>query len=257
MSVRSRAGVVRRRAKAAIAALRYPAPEARPSDPVELAARRDLADFQNMRRLLAFSLAPDANCVDVGANRGAVLAEMRRVAPAGRHIAFEPLPHLCELLRTTFPDVEIRQAALSNHFGEEDFAYVHGAANGWSGLRFRPLPTGEAAEVEQIRVQVEVLDEVLDPGYRPAVIKIDVEGAEQQVLEGSLGTLRRHRPIVIFEHGSGSAETYGTSPADIYRLLHDEADMRIFDLDGLGPYALDDLERVFYAGERVNFVARV
>ena len=45
------------------------------------------------------------------------------------------------------------------------------------------------------------------------------EGAELQVLEGAVTTLQRHRPIVIFEHGSGSAETYGTLPADVFGLL--------------------------------------
>ena len=65
-----------------------------------------------------------------------------------------------------------------------------------------------------------------------------------------------HRPIVIFEHGSGSAEAYGTLPADIHRLLTEEAEMRIFDLDGEGPYTQAELERVFFAAERVNFVAR-
>ena len=228
-----------------------------PGKAVEAAARRDLADFENMRRLLAFSLAPNANCIDVGAHRGAVLAEMQRVAPGGRHIAFEPLPHLCEPLRTMFPGVEIHEAALSNHSGTADFAYVHGVSEGWSGLLFRPLPTGADAEVEQITVRLEVLDEILDPDYAPAVIKIDVEGAEQQVFEGALGTLRRHRPIVIFEHGSGSAETYGTYPEDIFALLNREAGLRIFDLDGAGPYTLQELQRVFYARERVNFVARV
>jgi FkbM family methyltransferase len=233
------------------------AAELRLSDRVDAAMHRDAVDFENMRRLLAFSLAPDANCIDIGAHRGAVLGEMLRVAPSGHHIAFEPLPHLCELLRSTFPQVDVHQAALSNHEGESSFAYVHGAAEGWSGLLYRPVPTGEHPEVEQITVRLEVLDRVIDPDYGPAVIKIDVEGAEQQVLEGALGTLRRHRPIVIFEHGSGSAETYGTSPADIHNLLTGEAGFRIFDLDGLGPYPLADFERTFYSGEQVNFVARV
>jgi len=265
MVARSPVAAARTRAAAAISALRghdrrgagTEAIQAPPSDGVEAAVRRDIADFANMRRLLAFSLTPDANCIDVGAHRGAVLAEMQRVAPIGRHIAFEPLPHLCEPLRTMFPAVEIHESALSNRSGTADFAYVHGVSEGWSGLLFRPLPTGEDAKVEQITVRLEVLDEIVDPDYAPAVIKIDVEGAEQQVLEGALATLRRHRPIVIFEHGSGSAETYGTSPEDIYALLNGEAGLRVFDLDGTGPYTLEALQRVFYAGERVNFVARV
>jgi len=259
-------GNVRRRTAAAVAALRHPelprsdgATEA--LDPtaaaVEAAMKRDVEDVANIRRLLAFTLPPDANCIDVGAHRGAVLGEMVRVAPQGRHIAFEPLPHLCKVVRKSFPTVEVHQAALSDHAGEADFAYVHGHAEGWSGLRFRPLPGGEEPEVEHITVRLEVLDDVLDADYRPHVIKIDVEGAEQQVFAGALETLRRHRPIVIFEHGTGSAEAFGTTPADIYQLLREKAGMRIYDLDGSGPYTGAEFERVFYAAERVNFVARV
>jgi FkbM family methyltransferase len=225
-------------------------------DPVERAMERDRTDFRQIRRLLAFTLAPDANCVDVGAHRGSILTEMRRVAPHGHHVAFEPLPHLCALLRDSFPGVEIHEAALSNRSGETDFAHVHGTAEGWSGLVRRPLPGGEEPAIEQLRVTLEVLDEVLDPAFPPAVIKIDVEGAEQQVIEGAMVTLRRDRPIVIFEHGVGSADAYGTEPRDIYRLLCHEADLRIFDLDGTGPYTLDQLERTYYECERVNFVAR-
>ncbi len=223
---------------------------------MSVAERRDIADFQNMRRLLAFTLRDDSNCIDVGANHGAVLAEMLRVSPAGRHLAFEPLPHLCAALRDSFPDVDVHQAALSNRAGHAEFAYVHGPSDGWSGLIFRPLPAGTKAEVEYIDVPLEVLDEVIDPDYVPALIKIDVEGAEQQVIEGAMRTLRRHQPIVIFEHGLGSANVYGTYPADIYRLLCDEADLQIFDLDGNGPYALSEFERTYESCERVNFVAR-
>lgn len=252
---------VRRRVAAAVGRLRAGRPPSRVApaevnDPVKAAIERDLADSAHMTRLLAFVLARDANCIDIGANHGAVLAEMRRVAPDGHHIAFEPLPHLCELLRRTFPDVEIRQAALYNEAGQAEFSYVHGSADGWSGLHFRPLPGGQQAEVEEIQVRVEVLDDVLDPDYRPAVIKIDVEGAELQVLQGALRTLRQYAPIVIFEHGSGSAESYGTGPGDVYRLLTCEAGMRVFDLDGSGPYTLEQFERAFYTAERVNFVAR-
>jgi FkbM family methyltransferase len=251
--VRPLTNKVRRRAGAAITAMARAVQP--PGDPLEAVWRRDAADVANMRRLLAFALAADGNCIDVGAHRGAVLAEMLRVCPGGRHIAFEPLPHLAALLREQFPDVEVHQAALSNTSGTAEFAYVHGHAEGWSGLRFRPLPTGEDVLVEHIEVQLEVLDEVLDPAHEPALIKIDVEGAEQQVLEGALQTLRRHRPIVIFEHGAGSADAYGTAPADVYRLLTEEAPLRIFDLDGNGPYSLAALERAFHTGERVNFVA--
>ena len=158
------------------------------------------------------------------------------------------------MLRAEFPNVEVHEAALSDHPGESEFAHIRGSAEGWSGLRFRPLPTGEVADLENIAVRLEVLDDVLVPGYRPAVIKIDVEGAEEQVFRGALRTLRHHRPIVIFEHGVGSADHYGTTPGAIFTLLSDIG-YRIFDLDGNGPYTREEFERTFYACVRVNFVA--
>ncbi len=226
----------------------------RVSEQMAQVMQRDQSDFESMRRLLAFTLTPESCCIDVGAHHGALLREMVRVAPRGRHLAFEPIPHLCESLRESFPAAEVHQAALSNRSGHAAFAHVRGHAEGWSGLRYRPLPTGEKADVENIEVSLEVLDEVLLPDYQPTVIKIDVEGAEQQVFEGACATLRQHRPIVIFEHGGGSAETFGTTPRDIYELLRDEVSYRIFDLDGNGAYTLDEFERTFYTGERINFV---
>ena len=61
---------------------------------------------------MRLSLTSDANCVDVGANVGDVLAEMVQIAPLGHHVAFEPLPELASVLTRRFPDVEVRNAAV-------------------------------------------------------------------------------------------------------------------------------------------------
>ncbi|MEA2454688.1 MAG: hypothetical protein QOI45_950, partial [Thermoleophilaceae bacterium] len=203
---------------------------------------------------LAWSLAPDSGCIDIGAHTGNVLTEMRRVAPRGRHIAYEPLPHLADHLRASFPDVDVRCAALSDHAGEASFARVR-AAEAWSGLLFRPLPGNAEPDLEEITVRLEVLDDALPPDFVPAMVKIDVEGAEEQVVRGALRTLREHKPLVVFEHGLGSANAYGTEPDDLHRLLVEEAGLRIFDLDGGGPYDREEFHRAFYAFERVNWVA--
>jgi FkbM family methyltransferase len=216
--------------------------------------RQDALDNANMRRLVSFVLGPDDSAVDIGCNHGGMLAEMVRVAPNGRHVAFEPIPELAAELRERFPQVQIHEAAASNRSGSTTFAHVR-AADGWSGLKFRPLPTGDDGDVLEIEVRLEPLDDVLDPDLRPVLIKIDVEGAEQQVIEGALGTLRTHRPALIFEHGLGSANVFGTEPDDIFRLLADEAGYRIFDLDGTGPYSLDDFKHSYHTCARVNYVA--
>jgi FkbM family methyltransferase len=216
---------------------------------------RDHEDNLNMRRLIAFLVREDDNCIDVGANVGGLLTEICRAAPRGRHVAFEPIPDLVEQLAEHFPQVEVRRAAASNRFGTATFAHVHGPAAGWSGLKFRPHPAIDERDVEEIAVQLEPIDEVVDPERSLRLMKIDVEGAEQQVIEGAMRTITAHRPVIVFEHGAGSADVFGTGPDDVWRLLVDEAGLRIFDLDGNGPYTRDELRRNFYEATRVNFVA--
>jgi hypothetical protein len=55
---------------------------------------QDRRDHEALATIFAAVLAPDANCIDVGAHTGDVLAEIVRIAPRGRHIGFEPLPGL-------------------------------------------------------------------------------------------------------------------------------------------------------------------
>ncbi len=76
------------------------------------------------------------------------------------------------------------------------------------------------------------------------MIKIDVEGAEREVLEGAIETIVRYKPTVVFEHGKGAAPHYATGPRDVYALLCAQAGLRIFDLDGQGPFDLAEFERI-------------
>lgn len=214
--------------------------------------RRARRDDEHLRLLLAFVLSSESNCIDVGCHEGMVLSEMVRIAPQGHHIAYEPLPHLAQRLRQSFPAVDVRNAALSDVSGETSFVHVTTRPD-YSGLQTRPHPGAD--RFEQIRVQVEDLDSHLTPGYVPTLIKIDVEGAEVLVLQGAIETISRHRPVVVFEHGKPGAQAYGAGPNDVHHLLSDVAGLRIFDLDGNGPYSRARFESTFEEGRRWNFVA--
>ncbi len=98
-----------------------------------------------------------------------------------RHIAYEPLPHMHRYLLDHFPSVDVRLAALSNEEGETSFSYVKNMP-GRSGFRERSY--AKQQKVEKLRVRTETLDSSLPASYIPALIKIDVEGAEQLVFEG-------------------------------------------------------------------------
>jgi FkbM family methyltransferase len=215
--------------------------------------RADIRDTELLVALMEDVLEPGSDCLDVGAHAGSVLAEMVRIAPEGRHVAWEPLPEFAARLREAHPGVEVREAALSDRAGERAFARVVGDP-GWSGFVARPTPAGGG--VETLTVRTERLDDALPDAVRPAFVKIDVEGAEEHVLRGALETLRRHRPLIAFEHGLGSADHYETTPGAIHGLLVDELGYAIFGLDGDGPYDRARFEEIFAAAERVNFAAR-
>jgi FkbM family methyltransferase len=217
------------------------------------AVRRDLAERRQLRRLVAWTVPHDGHCIDVGSHVGDILRDLVRVAPNGRHIAYEPLPAFAADLRAAFPQVDVRTKALANEHGDRTFVHVVGNP-GWSGFRQRPTPHAE--RFERLTVEVERLDDALPESFRPAFIKIDVEGAELEVLQGALDTLKAYQPVVAFEHGLGSADHYGTEPGDVHALLTGDARLRIYDLAGDGPYSLDAFRRAFSHGFPVDFVAR-
>jgi FkbM family methyltransferase len=215
---------------------------------------RTWRDHEHLRMLLAFALPADANCIDVGAANGKVLAEIARVAPRGRHIAYEPLAVFHTDLASRFPQVEVRSVALSDVDGETTFTFVRDRP--WvSGFR-RSHHSARADTVETIPVRTERLDDHLPEGYVPHLIKVDVEGAEERVFRGALRTIAQHRPIVVFQHGKGSPEYYGTKPGDIFRLLTSDAGLRIFDMDGGGPYTLAAFEGAYDTNAHFHFIAR-
>jgi len=205
--------------------------------------RRDRIDNEHLRLLLAFSLREDANCVDVGAHSGAILREMVRIAPRGHHIAYEPLPEFAARLTAEFPSVDVRNAAVSNESGEATFFRMV-AGEMQSGLKLRTGTPPEAAQSYAVRL--DKLDDALPADYVPALIKIDVEGGERQVIEGAMETLVRHAPVVVFEHGPGAEEEYQTTPEQVFDLLVADAGMRIFDIDGIGPYSRSQFVETYH-----------
>ncbi len=216
---------------------------------------REGIDNHNLELLLGFLLTEDSNCVDVGANEGRFLWHMTQRAPRGRHFAWEPVPHLAARLRELFPQVEIHDAAVGDTpVGETSFVVVKNDA-AYSGLLERDYPPG--FETEEIQVRVERLDSELPPDYAPTLIKIDVEGAELGVLRGAAETIRRHRPVVVFEHGPGASEHYGTTPEAIHDFVCGELGLRIFDMDATGPLSREQLAELFNTGARWNYYARV
>ncbi len=179
-------------------------------------------------------LHKDSNCVDVGCHRGSMLKEMLRFAPDGVHYAFEPLPSFYQRLvnsypSSIYPNVHLYDLALSDVAGQSSFQYVVDEP-GFSGFKRRSYEQ-KKVRIEQIKVRTDRLDSIVstEPIH---FIKIDVEGAELQVLNGALETIRRNKPIIVFEHGLGGSDYYDTAPEDVYDLLVRDSGLKVSLMEG-------------------------
>jgi FkbM family methyltransferase len=189
------------------------------AQPISGGALNELYDRQTAE-VIARVVKRDSSCVDVGCHEGSILDVILRHAPEARHFAFEPLPHLFSKLRDKYagrPNIVLHDTALSEAPGESTFQHV--VTNpAYSGILRRRFDRPHE-EVVEIRVRLERLDEVVPGDQAIRLVKIDVEGAELQVLRGASGILARCKPFVVFEHGQGSSEFYGTRPQDVHDLF--------------------------------------
>jgi FkbM family methyltransferase len=192
--------------------------------PLSAAAMKNTAYDEQTFAVMRRTLSNSSNCVDVGCHKGSMLEEMLRLAPAGTHYAFEPIPSLYRELIPSFPGVKIYDIALSDSVGEASFQYVDSNPP-YSGLRKREYPRSEI--IEEIKVKTDLLDNLIPEDSPIAFIKIDVEGGELQVLKGAASTIRRTRPVIVFEHGLGAADYYGTTPQQVYDFFAEESDLKL------------------------------
>lgn len=170
---------------------------------------------QLTKKVMQRVLKVDSNCIDVGCHKGEILDLMLKYAPNGHHYGFEPIPVLFDALKRKYANnVTISNIALSNKSGLVSFNYVL-SNPAYSGLLRRQYDRPREEDTS-ITVATEMLDTILPTSFPVALMKIDVEGAEMLVLEGAKEVLKRTRPFVIFEHGLGASDVYGTTPEVVY-----------------------------------------
>ena len=158
-------------------------------------------------------IKPGDVCFDIGAAAGLYTLALSKLAgPEGQVHSFEPVPFahpfLTRLLGTrSTANVRHHAVALGVEPGQSAMSVPvgrHGPVTGRSFLEAGAAGQGSNAEFQgQIGVDVEVqtLDGVCAAAEltRLDFIKIDVEGAELQVLEGGQASIERFMPALLVE----------------------------------------------------------
>ena len=183
------------------------------------AGRYEADELACLKRLVR----PDDVCFDVGSNVGYFSLQLASIAKAGTVHAFDPIALNAALVQASaalngMRNVEVTCAALGSEPGSAQFSVS--ADSAYSSLR----ATGRKLEESTVEVPVLTLDGYVAEHAVPRVnvMKIDVEGAEAEVLQGgrALFADRRRRPrVVLIELYDPNFVAFGTSSAAIMQSL--------------------------------------
>lgn len=175
-------------------------------------------------RFVKALLQQNMTVLDVGAHHGYyTLLASKLVKSQGIVVAFEPSERECVRLErhvrlNKCRNVMIERSALGAQRGEADLYLVDGAEDYCNSLR----PPVVKSPARKVRVPVETLDEFLERTNIGEIdfIKLDVEGAELDVLKGAsqlLGKVRR--PVFMIEVYDIRTGPWGYAAREIVHFL--------------------------------------
>jgi FkbM family methyltransferase len=152
-------------------------------------------------RVYREALSPGDQVIDVGSNIGYwLLLAANRIGSSGRILGFEPVPGSREILqrniqRSGISNVELSPWAIGAENGAAQF-YESQVPN-WGSL----VKHDDLSPIRSLPVEVKKLDEAVSPsaGFRPSMLRMDVEGAELMVLEGAQNLLKEYKPSLFVE----------------------------------------------------------
>ena len=173
-------------------------------------------------------LRPGQTFVDVGAHVGYfTLLGARAVGPTGQVYAFEPAPtNLAVLAKNIQANgydgrVTVVPKAVSNRSGTSRL-FVADSDSMWHTI----LPHWGGTHIEVVTT---TLDEFFEQAGWPPIhfVKIDVEGAEKEALEGMAGLSRRNPWLKLAVEFATSNFPPGNDPEDVFRVLRDLGFVRL------------------------------
>jgi len=186
-------------------------------------------------------LKPHMTFVDVGAHVGYyTLLAAKRVAQV---YAFEPDPESFELLARNinvngYTNVKGFHAAVTDKMGR---ATLQVDSEAWGNSL---CSENVANPVQQLDVETVSLDELFASGSlgdHIHLVKVDVQGAEELVLNGARKILTECRPIILMEVEPHRLRNMGTEPSHLLESLERNYGYELRAIEANGPASIEDI----------------
>lgn len=179
----------------------------------------------NLTKFFIKNLKDDSIFYDIGANYGYYSLLAKKIIRVGEIHSFEPVPKTFKYLSKNLFNARgifLNQLAVFNKKIEIDFydmetAGIPGSSTFNLTQRHREFSL-KSANPQKIQVQTITLDDYCNNYSKPTFLKIDVEGAEGEVIEGGIETLKQGNPIIAMEVWNTNNESHLRAINILYEL---------------------------------------
>jgi FkbM family methyltransferase len=219
-------------------------------------------DFEPHLTRLWSQLAPEGGvAIDIGANIGTHTLSMAKLVGArGRVLAFEPNPLVRSVLvhnltLNRMEQVSVYGCALGSKPGMLPLRIPKRSSAEFSNMGLASLVALDTPH-DLLDVEIQTLDDVLGrlDLDRVDVVKIDVQGYEVATLLGMRASLKRYRPVVIFEYEAWAWKQAHVQAIDAVELLQ-AAGYELFRLDEKAQAGVRPLGQGFQLPDHLDLLA--
>jgi FkbM family methyltransferase len=176
-----------------------------------------------VQEALSTCLKPGDTFYDIGANVGffTVIAA-KLVGSVGKVYAFEPDKHNAAAVRhnvklNNFNNISVWEKAVADTSGKGELLLARYSGGHTLSVIDRPRDLAGSTTVKVVSIDDLIEQQQLTP---PTVVKIDVEGAEIEVLWGMLQTIKKYQPTIIYEVDAAKRDSFKQKNESIEALIH-------------------------------------
>lgn len=211
---------------------------------------------KKVTRFAASKIRPGMTVLDIGADIGYYsLLFSKLVGNTGKVFAFEPLSESKKML-----DCNVRLNLLDNVETFEIALFDQEGALCLGGPNSKIEPQKKIPEKTDSVVRMQIFDkikkDIAADGFD--FLKIDVEGAEMNVLRGMRGELEKNHPLLLIEMHPKELKSFGYSSKDLLMFLKSFG-YEIVPING-GRINLEKVSHIFcynLGADEENFIRRV